>query len=68
MKYFIYTLLGLAVVMTGFNISQINFNDLFSAENNAAFIALLAALCVIVLCAILIISKKIEKIHTKAQG
>jgi len=63
MKYFIYTLLGLSVLMVGFNITQINFEDPFSKNSLVAIIAVLAALCVVALSLILLTSKKIEQKH-----
>ncbi len=61
MKYFLYILLVIATIMTGFNVSQIDFNAPFSEESKVAFIAILAALCVIILVSILLISKAIER-------
>ncbi|WP_010182553.1 hypothetical protein, partial [Aquimarina agarilytica] len=61
MKYFLYVLLVLATVMMGFNITQIDFSSLFSEENKVALIAVLAALCVIALVLILLVSKAIER-------
>ncbi len=61
MKYFVYALLILSITMVGFNLSQINFGAPFSNDSFVAFIAVLAALCVIALSLILLTSKKIEK-------
>ena len=61
MKYFIYALLILSLLMAGFNILQVDFENPFSKDSYVAVIATLAALCVITLCLILLTSKKIEK-------
>ncbi len=60
MKKFIYILLVLAVGLLIFNITQLNFNDLFGEESSGSFIGILASLCVIVLMFILLVSRKIQ--------
>lgn len=61
MKYFIYALLVLSIIMAGFNFTQINFSAPFSKDSYVAVIAVLAALCVIALSLILLTSKRIEQ-------
>ena len=61
MKYFIYALLVLSIVMVGFNFSHIDFGSPFSKDSFVAVISVLAALCVIALSLILLTSKKIEQ-------
>lgn len=63
MKYFIYALLILSILMAVFNTLQVDFENPFSKNSYVAVIAILAALCVIALCLILLTSKKIEKKH-----
>ena len=63
MKYFVYTLLVLAAALTILNITQIDYNSPFSSKSLVAVISTIAGLCVVVISLILIISKKIEKIH-----
>ena len=61
MKKFIYILLFLAVALLIFNITQLNFDDLFGEESSGSFIGILASLCVIVLMFILLVSRKIQQ-------
>ena len=65
MKYFIYTLLGLSILLVGFNVTQINFAAPFAKDSFIAVIAVVAALCVIALSLILLTSKKIEIKYNK---
>ncbi len=65
MKYFIYTLLILSILLVGFNITQINFEAPFQKDSFIAVIAVVAALCVITLSLILLTSKKIELKYNK---
>ena len=65
MKYFVYILLGLSVIMAFFNISQVDFSNPFSKNSFIAIIAIVAALCVTTLCLILLTSKRIEQIQKK---
>ena len=61
MKYFIYTIIFLALVFIGVSASVVDFNDLFSGDSAKALIVILASLCVIVLMAILLVSRTISK-------
>ncbi|TYB78496.1 hypothetical protein [Bizionia myxarmorum] len=51
----------IAVVLIGFNVTKINFNDPFEDSSTVAIITIMASLCAIVLLQILAVSKKIEK-------
>ena len=61
MKYFVYFLALAAFGLITFNATQLNFDAMFSSDNKVIFITILAGLCVIVLSAIWLISKKIEE-------
>ncbi|MEZ4796815.1 MAG: hypothetical protein R2785_06560 [Flavobacteriaceae bacterium] len=61
MKTFTYILTIIAILLIGYNVTQINFDSPFEGESMIALITILAGLCAIVLLAILRVSKKIEK-------
>jgi putative effector of murein hydrolase LrgA (UPF0299 family) len=61
MKYFIYTLIFLAIVFIGISISILDFQDLMSGDSAKALIVIIASLCVIVLMAILLVSRTISE-------
>ncbi|NQX84941.1 MAG: hypothetical protein HRT67_03390 [Flavobacteriaceae bacterium] len=61
MKYFIYTLMGIAVVLVIYNITKINFDAPFKKGSIEAVITAIAGVCSILMLAILMVSKKIEK-------
>lgn len=61
MKYFLYLLIGLAVISTVFNATYLNFNNLFVGDSKTAVIGILASVCVLLLVVILLVSKKIEQ-------
>lgn len=50
-----------ALVLIGYNITQVNFDDPFDGQSLIALITILASLCAILLLRILTVSKKIEK-------
>lgn len=60
MKYIIYTLIGLATVLLIYNLTQLNFDHLFAGNSAIALTGVFAALCVIVLMLILLVSKSIK--------
>jgi len=60
MKYLIYVLMAIATALMVFNITKLDFQYLFEGQNMVPLIGVLAPLVVIVLLAILLISKKIE--------
>lgn len=61
MKYLIYVLLILAIVVLIFNLTQLNFENLFEGESSIALIGIFAAMCVIVLMLILMVSRMIKR-------
>ena len=61
MKYFIYTIIFLALVFIGISVSVLDFNNLLVDESGQAMIVILASLCVIVLMLILLVSRGIDK-------
>lgn len=61
MKIFTYILTIIAVLLIGYNVTQINFDAPFEGESMTALITILAGLCAIILLAILRVSKKIEQ-------
>lgn len=63
MKYFIYTIIFLALVFMGISASELNFEHLTEGESAKALIVILASLCVIVLMVILLVSRTISKKH-----
>lgn len=63
MKYFIYTIIFLALVFIGISATILDFQDLMSGESANALIVILASLCVIILMIILLVSRTISKKH-----
>ena len=61
MKIFIYILMLLALAIIIYNATLLNFNDLLGDRSALALIGIVSATCVIVLLAILLTSKAIEK-------
>ena len=61
MKIFTYILTVVALLLIGYNITQINFSAPFEGQSMVALITVLAGLCAIILLAILRVSKKIEQ-------
>lgn len=61
MKYFIYTVIFLAIVFIGISVSVLDFQNLLEGDSAKALIVILASLCVIALMAILLISRQISK-------
>jgi uncharacterized integral membrane protein len=62
MKIFSYILTVIAVLLIGYNTTQINFEAPFEDKSVVALITIFAGLCTIILLAILRISKKIQQI------
>ncbi|MDR5591181.1 hypothetical protein [Christiangramia sp. SM2212] len=63
MKYLIYTIIFLAVAFIGISIRSINLDNLMEGDSGNAMIVIAASLCVIVLMAILLVSRTISKKH-----
>ena len=61
MKNFTYILTTIAILLIGYNLTQINFDAPFEGESMVALITIFAGLCAIILLAILRVSKKIEQ-------
>ena len=59
MKYFIYTVIFLAVVFIGISASVLNFQNLTEGDSGNALIVILASLCVVILMIILLVSRSI---------
>jgi len=62
MKIFTYILTVLAILLIGYNMTQINLDTPFEGESMIALITIFTGLCAIILLAILRVSKKIELI------
>ncbi len=60
MKIFTYILVFLALCLIIFNITQLNFNDLFSKESVTALIGIVASFCAVCILLIFKMSKSIE--------
>lgn len=61
MKYVIYTIIALASILLIFNLTLLDFDNLFVGDSSIALIGVFAALCTIVLMIILLVSKKIQQ-------
>ena len=61
MKYFSYTLIGIAILLIGYNSTFLDFKNLFNDDSGVALIGIITALCAILLVLILRIAKTIEK-------
>lgn len=60
MKIFSYIIIALAVVLIGFNLTQVDFSNPFSEDSSVALIGVVAGLCAIVLMIVFRISKTID--------
>ncbi|AGC77043.1 hypothetical protein LX97_01784 [Nonlabens dokdonensis] len=64
MKYVFYLIIILAVASIVFNAFKIDIDHLFQGDSQIAIISIVAAICVIVLMSIMLVSKKIaEKVE-----
>lgn len=61
MKIFIYTLMGLALALIIFNITLLDFNNLFEGNSFVALIGIVLSLCAVCVLLIFKISKNIEE-------
>jgi len=61
MKVFTYILTVIAILLIGYNLTQINWDKPFEGQSMVALITIFAGLCAIILLAILRVSKKIEQ-------
>ena len=68
MKKFSYIFIVLAIVLSIYNATKLDFNNLLQGDSLAATICIVAAMCAIMILLIFLTSKKIEekvKNHTK---
>lgn len=61
MKYVIYAFLTLASILLIYNLTVLDFQNLFVGDSSIALVGIFAALCVIVLMLILLISRNIKE-------
>ena len=61
MKYFSYILIGIAIILIGYNSTFLDFKNLLNDDSGVALIGIITAVCAILLVLILRISKTIEK-------
>jgi len=61
MKIFIYTLLTIAVALIVFNITLLDFDNLFEGNSLVALIGIIASLCAVCILIIFKMSKSIEE-------
>ncbi len=60
MKFFIYTLMALALALIVFNITLLDFNNLFEGNSLVALIGIIASSCAVCILMIFKVSKSIE--------
>ncbi|WP_300440429.1 hypothetical protein [Christiangramia sp.] len=63
MKYFIYTIIFLAVAFIGISVQSLDLDNVLEGDSGNALIVIAASLCVIVLMVILLVSRTISKKH-----
>ena len=61
MKAFTYILSIIALALIAFNITKLNFDNLFEGESMIAVITIVSGLCAIILLTIIRISRRIDK-------
>ncbi len=61
MKWFIYTLMVIAIGLIVYNCMQVDFSNPFVGDSLVAVITILSGLCAILLLAILLTSRKIKQ-------
>jgi hypothetical protein len=61
MKIFIYTLIALALALIVFNVTLLDFDNLFEGNSFAALIGIILSLCAVCILIIFKISKNIEE-------
>ncbi|EGV43784.1 hypothetical protein BZARG_1221 [Bizionia argentinensis JUB59] len=61
MKIFTLILSLIAIVLIGFNVTQIDFSAPFADKSMVAIITIIASLCALTLLQILMVSKKIQQ-------
>lgn len=63
MKFFLYTIILFAIVLIGYNVTILDFNDLLDGDSAKAVLAIVGSLCIIVLMVILLVSRSIARKH-----
>jgi bacteriorhodopsin len=61
MKYAFYIIAVLAFASIVFNIFKLDFNHILRGDSQIAAISIIAALCVVILMSIMVVSKKINE-------
>jgi hypothetical protein len=61
MKYAFYAILVLAIASIIYNGTLLDFNNILQGDSQVAAISIVAALCVAILMAIVLVSRKIEE-------
>lgn len=61
MKIFTFVFIALAIVIIGFNISMLNFNDLLKGDSLIGIISIMAMLCAVIMLLIFRLSQSIEQ-------
>ncbi|WP_297333724.1 hypothetical protein [Flavobacterium sp.] len=61
MKYFIYTLIAIAIGLIIFNITLLDFSNLFQGNSLIALIGIIASLCAVCILIIFRMAKSIEE-------
>ncbi|WP_108807975.1 MULTISPECIES: hypothetical protein [Aquimarina] len=61
MKYFIYLLITIATGLIIYNITYLDFDDLLIGDSKTALIGVFSSACVVLLMAILLVSRNIQK-------
>ncbi|WP_108867549.1 hypothetical protein [Aquimarina aquimarini] len=61
MKYFIYTLITIAIGLLIYNSTHLDFDNLWSDDNKTALIGIFSSACAVLLMSILLVSKNIQE-------
>jgi len=61
MKYVVYAIMILGIASIVFNAFKLDFSNLLAGESQIAVISIVAALCVVILMSIMLISYKIKE-------
>jgi predicted permease len=61
MKIFTYIIITLALIIIGFNVSQLNFKNILEGDSLIALISIIAVLCAVVILLIFRLSKSIDE-------
>ena len=61
MKYVVYAIMILGIASIVFNAFRLDFSNLLAGESQIAVISIIAALCVVILMSIMLVSYKIKE-------